>query len=629
MKTIFYRLIALICVMFMMLSAVTVFADTPTKEPQKLYEKYGYNKDFQYDDTAIGFVLKASVPQIRMVMKATIEYSPVVFNKTVFLDTFRKLYGEYGDKIKVAEIIEVMVNELKNNTVRYLSYEGSKRVEIEGEASGSGIVIGEDGYIATNSHVVTPTEETKKEVYFSEVQKGVIEDLEAIVTEISGYGIEFSEEELYSLYEVILTASSDEIDIINESFALEVCFPTAEGSTKKSDAQIYKAEVVAEGTQEGTKGLTEDAAILKIDAGNLVALNLSDTYPESNSSIVTAGYPGVAEAVFQTAGSDASALSVTICPGTVTRSNPVDGSEYQAISIQSTVSNGSSGGPSVDTNLNIEGLNTYMFKDDNRFSYMVSAEFLRALAEGLEIKQGDVTKTFLTGIQLLQKNYGPAALECFESVAQSQPNLPYIQDMIKKAEAAPKNEFNGLGLSAEEDGEDSFLSLKTVIWIAVGILLLMTIGALILSKKNKIAIARKASETVPLYTEVIKPSSVSTEQKSYDISATTIPLVDYNPPVQSSSMEVRSDSIVETPTVNDAITQYQYEQNINQSVQLDAGVLPDGSYNAVSGDVHSVPSMGSGLRSTMPRPRSENYGDKGKNNNIPKHEAFTRASDLD
>lgn len=421
------------CILVLLLSMLTGCTNGV-----QLHQKYGYNKDFEYNDEMIGHALKSSVVQVRTTYSAKVRYSPVTLDEESLIQLFLFALSEYKNQYTPDEILELVIAFITENITDFLGFGNPKEVEIAPVYTGSGVVISEDGYIATNSHVTTLTEDEKTEVYISALLDGVVEDLEKIVTSLSSYSIEFSDADLEALYEIIALASVKDMRVISENSQVEVCFPTSSGDTSEVAAKHYQASVVAEGTQMGEDRLTQDTSILKIDADNLVALTLDDSYPALNSKIVSAGFPGVANEVFKASGSDAANLALTTSGGTVSRLTPISGSEYQAIGIDTNISNGSSGGPSVDYCLRVEGLNTYASTRDMRFANMVPAAYVSFLSDEFTIAQGNVSKNFLMGLQMLQKGYGTSALECFESVKAANPDTPYIDSLIGQAKSTPE-----------------------------------------------------------------------------------------------------------------------------------------------------------------------------------------------
>ncbi|MBQ4151341.1 MAG: trypsin-like peptidase domain-containing protein [Clostridia bacterium] len=424
------RLIAVFCSILLLVSLAL-----PISAKEELYEKYGYDEYFEYENEFIAHALKSTVVKIMLDYSVKLEYSPISFDVDFLEDLINYLYFE--EDYPIEEISAFLEQDLKESTVDYLKFDTKRSVDVDGTYVGSGVVISEDGYIATNSHVITLGDSSKKELYLSDLYERVLNDLEDVVKYLEDeWYIEFTEEQLESLIETVLLAVADDASIHNENTSLTVCFPTARGNTDINDALTYPAEVIAEGTQDSIDSTTQDTAILKIDASNLVALRISNTYPLYNSKIVTAGYPVASDAIFQNYGSSDSVMSVTIGTGEVARIVPIEASNYSAIEINTNISGGNSGGPSVDNQLFIEGLNTYGLASDMRYAYMVPAEYLRVLTSGINTGHGTISKNFFTGLQMLQLGNGDAAEECFEYVADKQPDTPYIKTLISLANKA-------------------------------------------------------------------------------------------------------------------------------------------------------------------------------------------------
>lgn len=477
----FKRFTVFLCIFTLLLIPVNIHADEQVSTTS-LYEKYGYQEDFIYKNEFVAHALKASVPKIFLNYSAELRYSPVTFDEYAFENDYMKAYNEFSRTYTDEEIVQAFIEYAREHIDDYLTYSGYKTVETSGTWMGSGVVISEDGYIATNSHVATLNDDSRLQLYLDGLQDEVYYDVEELAYSMQEHGIKLSAEQSDSLYYIILEDSASRSTVISEDIKLEVCFPSSDGRTDLDSATIYEAEIVAEGTQEGIEGLTQDTAILKINADNLVALKLSPTLPETNSTIVSAGYPSASDEAFQMSGSDASILSITVGTGQVSRIVPIDNTSYKAIEINTTISGGNSGGPSVDESLNIEGLNTYVHSGDARYAYMVSAEYVNTLAGGFELKQGETTKTFLTGVQMLQMDYGDSAEECFLYVKQLQPDTPYIDNLIESAKNASNksyisnntdNETNGETTGEKKGGIDK--SVIFMICIAAGVLIL-TVG---------------------------------------------------------------------------------------------------------------------------------------------------------
>ena len=476
------RLTMFLAALLTLIFALSMTAYSAPETP--LYQKYNYSETFEYEDEMIGHALKATVPKIILDYSAQLRYKPIQFDSQRLSQQFEELCAEFSGEYSEDEIAQVLIDYMRENLSDYLIYGNFRTVDVGGMGTGSGVVISEDGYVATNAHVATLDEDSKLELYMYTLSENVYEDYNNLIEEIESLGAELDYETTDYLYSLISSAVTEDAEVIHEKTKLLVCFPTSDGNTDYENAVTYEAELVKAGTQVGTEGLTKDTAILKINADNLVALPLSDTYPASNSQIVSAGFPAVAEEIFSYSGSDASTLSVSMGTGKVSRLVPIDGSNYKSIEITTTISNGNSGGPSVDKALNIEGLNTYAATSDMRFAFMISAEFISDLTSGINIHQGDTSKTFLTGLQLLQQDYGIAAKECFEYVREVQPNTPYIEELIVLAEKAPQNEYTVASAGTEASSDDK-LFLYIIIGGCVLLLLIILLVIVIVRKKKK------------------------------------------------------------------------------------------------------------------------------------------------
>lgn len=436
-----------------------------------LYEKYGYREDFEYEDEMIAHALKSTVVLIVSEYTAEATYTPIVLDTYEIQDLIDNNPQATND-----EFVEYIIDYYSSFTTQ----DKSKSVPVTVAGRGSGVVISEDGYIATNSHVVSfITDDIKTQYTAQYISDAMEEDLDAIDDAAQDCGLYLSEEHLESFQNIML----DTIKVKNKNEAIYVCFPSASGKTNIKKSRVFEAEIVEEGTsatEQSADGLTQDVAIIKTDLEDLVALSLSDEYPQANSNIVSAGFPAVANEIFDAIG-DESTLSVTIGTGKVSRQISIKGTDYKAMEITTTISNGSSGGPSVDDTLKIEGLNTYVHNEDKRFAYMIPAEYINDLTEDYDLEQGEVSKTFLTGLQMLQEGYGLAAVECFKEVQYLQADVPYITTLIDLAEKAPAQYPPDM----EQTGNAGYQLIYIIAGAAGVVLILIIVLIIIIAKKRR------------------------------------------------------------------------------------------------------------------------------------------------
>lgn len=432
---------------------------TTAKKTESLPNKYGYDENFKYDDVTIAHVLKATTVYIECTYSSVITYDTIDLDSKLISEAAHAMLESYPDTDSDI-VYEALLDSIIDNIGNYASIDSENSIDAFIGARGSGVIISEDGYIATNSHVVNAvTDEGKEQAVIEYLSQSVYADIDNAISDLRAMGFEPTETQLSDLEDLFISEAANSYSVDEGEFGYYVFFPSASGEAFIDDSRVFEAKLIKDGTpvdSPDTAGLTEDGAIIKINSNNLIALNFSDSYPESNSKIVSAGFPAAANEIFaRSTETDESILSVSTGTGNVSRLIPIEGTDYKSIEITTTISQGSSGGPSVDANLNIEGLNTYGNSDDLRFAYMIPAAFLNDLAADCDIGSGETTKVFLTGLQMLQQGYGAAASECFEQVKKLKKDTPYIANLITLSEKADQKYPDG---TEKEDKKDSSAS---------------------------------------------------------------------------------------------------------------------------------------------------------------------------
>lgn len=394
-----------------------------------ILDKYTPKEDFEYSDEMIGHALKAAVPRIYNSFMCTVKYNKLSLNTQRIESLVRA--NPYASENQILEYLWENIDDYISANTESLSDEFT--------ATGSGVAISDDGYIATNQHVISTEADALKETF---AQSGYIEeDAKEFVMQIAQlFGANnMSEADVQDFYQNYVEAMKDSINISVSDVSLTVVYPDADGNASLDAGIKYPAQIIKEGRQgNGTDIGAEDAAILKIDAKNIISLPLAKDYPAETTKIFAAGYPGVSNSIFEATENTADTLTVTITNGIVSRVVPLSNSNYKMIQTTATVNQGNSGGPSVDSALRVTGLNTLLSTLADGYYWMVPSEVLRNQSQDLSISQGNASEIFMLGLQALQEGYGATAKECFEEVKQQQPNTPYINKLIERAASAPQ-----------------------------------------------------------------------------------------------------------------------------------------------------------------------------------------------
>lgn len=483
---------------------------------------------FSYQDEFIGMALKTTTPKIYNKVEYEISYLALEVDFAA-MEKYRKDHGynNYNgfNKDNDTRIDEYLLENFWKN------YVIDNSVDRQGTATytGSGVVISENGYIATNCHVIEiPKEELKEsfkksdsyksstnlssdfEKFFSrsiekcsklyDIDKEKLKDLEeewaeGLADTLISYSNEYSEAELFQDEYEITNSEGEKVilnwdwkdffksvyksmfeeeyadnlslikiyaiyweyllDIFEDGFmkfiptkqTVTVVFPTADGKTDYKSAQKYEAKIIQKGkVTESKKADTnkeksdeaeptpEDYAILKIDAANLISLPLSNRYPREASTILAAGFPGVSSHIFETKDMSLETLAVTITDGKITRQVPLQNSDYKLLQTNAIIEHGNSGGPSVNSSLQVVGLNTYGLSETTGYYWMIPSKILIDVTEqnSLNIFSSDISNFFLEGLQAWQNQDYIEAAAKLKKVSEINPKTPFINEYLEE-----------------------------------------------------------------------------------------------------------------------------------------------------------------------------------------------------
>lgn len=519
-KRILKRFFAVITAVMIIVSCEIVYADN-------MLNRYTPDENFEYSDEMIGNALKAAVPRIYNNFTCTVQYNKLSLNTQRISSLIRSNPNAGSDSI-LTYIADNMSSFVTTST---------ESISDEFTISGSGVALSDDGYIATNQHVISNGSE---ELAVSFAQSGYIEeDAKEFVLQISQlFGTaNMSESDVQDFYERYVGAMKDSIHISVSNTSLSVVYPDADGNASLGAGVKYPAQIVKTG-KEGTENDigAEDAAILKIDSHNIVSLPLSEDYPSETTKIFAAGFPGASNSIFEATDNTADTLTVTITDGIVSRIVPLNSSNYKMIQTTATVNHGNSGGPSVDNMLRVNGLNTLANAEADGYYWMVSSEVLRDKTNDINIGQGKTSQLFMLGLQAMQKDCGATAKECFEEVKNQQPNTPYINKLIERCASMPQTTMRQ--------------SFKFKPWmIIVGAVVLFGILLVILivksSKKRKKVKSKPYAPVMPsVRAPVYRPRTPSGAMPPCppDVPTGTAPPSHTAPPVMRSTMPASSDA---------------------------------------------------------------------------------------
>ena len=263
------------------------------------------------------------------------------------LDKYQRM--AYQVKPSIVKVVGVVEGKVTYQVQQQKGGEGAaatQTVTLSVGGAGSGFIVHPSGYVVTNGHVIKAINDfnTKKELVIKDILTTFLQ------TAASKLNMPFNEKTATQLYQQFkpqvagddLKPTSIVILSNNKRFPFEI--------------KQYSQAIISAVMERGSQG--KDIAILKIEGKNLPVVKLGDSDKVKLQELVFAfGFPGAAETPFTDIKSDLT--EVTISRGTVSALK----ADYRGVPvIQSdvAVSWGNSGGPSVNENGEVIGVNSYV-----------------------------------------------------------------------------------------------------------------------------------------------------------------------------------------------------------------------------------------------------------------------------
>jgi S1-C subfamily serine protease len=181
-----------------------------------------------------------------------------------------------------------------------------------------------------------------------------------------------------------------------------------------------------------TKYEQGDAALLKVEGDNLNALPLSESDVEISTDVVAVGYPAVIENFTDRD------LTPTFNPGNVSSTKTLGGGLVNVYQLSAGLSGGMSGGPTVNLDGEVIGVNTARFNGEP-ISYAMPVDRVQELmaSQGVENTLSETTATYREGIDAYNAGDKDAAVSALEAVVQEQPGNQLAADYLAKARELP------------------------------------------------------------------------------------------------------------------------------------------------------------------------------------------------
>lgn len=288
------------------------------------------------------------------------------------------------------------------------------------ESQCSGFVVDPDGYIATAGHCVDPELASESAIELRAKQlyrqnQSFFENKNITLADLIAYGLKNWKVEGRG-------------DGSAPQLKLEVTVP---GGMSSEDPVTYQGEVVDADT-------TNDVALLKIDASGLPALALADEDDiEIGESIFAVGFPGVRDSV-----TDPS-LRPTFKSGAISDTAATrDEGEVPIYETSAPMGQGMSGGPTVNADGEVVGINSYGTTLNNDFNWIAPSHLLKEMLEANGV-DGALDQTDVLYRQALDafyaEDYRTAAAK-LQAVLDELPDHPVALGLIEEAREGAKTQ---------------------------------------------------------------------------------------------------------------------------------------------------------------------------------------------
>lgn len=348
----------------------------------------------------------------------------------------------------------------------------------------SGFVLTEDGYIGTAAHCVETTQDVKNSI--------LINGLDWILDNLADtYGVDFwaNEDEMYDYVARYWAIDGEKVGKPDRS--VDVGWGA---DVSGIDAQEHRpARIIA--SQKFTTG---DTALLKVEASGLNAIPLAEGEElETGTEIASVGYPASVEAVTDPD------YTPSIKTGTVSSKKTVDNGLLSVYEIDAAVSPGMSGGPTVNLDGEVVGINSFGITDEPQaFNFVQPVSHLIELLNGAGVtaELSETTQQYRAGLDAYFAGDKEAAVTNLQAVVDAQPANGYARDYLIKAKDLPDPEPE-----KTKSEDDSNVLTYAIIAILVAALILAGVMIWRRNRKTTVTSPESPSTTPTAVTGVVTP----------------------------------------------------------------------------------------------------------------------------
>lgn len=300
----------------------------------------------------------------------------------------------------------------------------------------SGFFANPDGYIVTAGHCVDPSREAAG---FQAVKQGT----QWLIDE--GYY-------KAKYFDLLVSDGLTNWNVVGATkgspIARDVRVSYGQPSERLRDGTSAPARVI-----EVRRASQGDVALLKIQASDMPVLPIATEQPTVGTTVASVGFGQATDA-----GSDAT-FQPAFKDGEISKIGTRDGGLLPVFEVSSPLSPGMSGGPSIDAEGNVIGVNSYTIRgEDSSFAFLSPAELVHEMLarSGVDNELGDTDEHVRDTITAMEDGQFGDALTAVGLVLDARPDSEAAKAL--KAKATTGAEIEAAELAAEEAARQKALA---------------------------------------------------------------------------------------------------------------------------------------------------------------------------
>jgi serine protease Do len=366
--------------------------------------------------------------------------------------------------------------------------------------TGTGFIISSDGYIMTNSHVISTEAflDNFTRVLTETVFKGAVNEMTD--AEIKAFDEKIKTKEGEKQLETFLNDIKKEF-LKSFVYNLETEIVVANPDSNKDNLDLeklmsegFKAKIIS--INNNTLEDQKDVAVIKIEETNLPTLSFADTEKIKVSvgqKLYSFGFPASADFSSKL---DANFFEPTLSSGAVSSFKDSVNADFKVIQVDMKTSSGSSGSPILNEKGEVVGILTYASAKQKEisgdsFSFAVPVSVIEEVLENDSIfsTYGNLQENFIKGLSSISKNQHRKAKEEFTAAKDFNTifgSNSFIDEYISKSEKAI---LDGKSIDGEWqlllDNIKPYYSMIVIVIVSMFLVLLLVSLLFLLLKKLK------------------------------------------------------------------------------------------------------------------------------------------------